>query len=274
MPELPEVETIVKGLRKLITDHVVQNIIVREPKLIAFPAVDDFKDELVGSCIDGINRRGKYILIRFKGDKTLVVHLRMTGRLLVKPRNIEYDKHTHIIFELNNGIDLRFHNMRKFGRMYLVDTGAYQEAGGLAKLGPEPLSIDFTLKKFKEILKSRTTNIKSLLLNQTFIAGLGNIYTDEALFMAGIAPDRRVNTLTDIEKEKLYRAIRKVLKSGIKYGGTSFSDYLNAFGKKGDFQKELQVYQQDGKKCPACGQIIEKKRVAGRGTHYCPDCQR
>ena len=273
MPELPEVETIVKGLSELITGNVINNIIIREPKIIAFPDAKDFKKSLCGKTIKAINRRGKYILIRIEDDKTLVIHLRMTGKLLVKPHELQYDTHTHIIFELSNKMDIRFHNVRKFGRMYLIENGAYQNAGGLAKLGPEPLSNKFTLDKFKGLFKSRSANIKSLLLNQSFIAGMGNIYTDEALFIAGISHDRNADTLTDSEKEKLYRSIRKVLKNGIKYGGTSFSDYLNAIGEKGDFQKELKVYQQTGEKCPECGETIEKKRVAGRGTHYCPNCQ-
>lgn len=273
MPELPEVETIVRGLRDLITGHKINQVWVREPKLIVFPAEDEFKRQLNGREVIALNRRGKYILINLEGGKTLVVHLRMTGKLLVKPREIDVDKHTHIIFELDNGMDLRFHNVRKFGRVYLVDTGSWQEAGGLAELGPEPLSDKFTLTELKNRIKGRKMMIKSLLLNQKFIAGLGNIYTDEALFRAGISPKRRADTLSDEELERLYRAIRRVLELGIEYGGTTFSDYLDARGKQGEFQKKLLVYRQTGENCPQCGHEIIREKIGGRSSHYCPGCQ-
>lgn len=274
MPELPEVETIVTGLRELVVGHIINKVIIREEKIIAFPEVKEFEKELYEKDIISVDRRGKYILLRIEGNKTLVVHLRMTGRLLVKPQKLEYDKHTHVIFKLNNDFDLRFHNVRKFGRMYLVDSGDYGPAGGLATLGPEPLSDAFTLEEFKKQLKNRRTNIKSLLLNQKFLAGLGNIYTDEALFRAKISPYRTADTLTENEKMDLYTAIRSVLKSGVDSGGTSFSDYLNIKGEKGNFQNKLKVYQREGKKCSICGHEIKKDKVAGRGTHYCSTCQK
>lgn len=274
MPELPEVETIVIGLRELITGYTIENIIVREANLIAFPGVEDFKNELWEKTIKAVERRGKYILIELNGNKTLVIHLRMTGRLLVKSRELEYDKHTHIIFQLDRDLDLRFHNLRKFGRLYLIDNDDYGFAGGLADLGPEPLSTEFTLDKFMDAISKRKANIKSLLLKQNFIAGLGNIYTDEALFLAHISPERSSNSLSEKEIADLYSSIRKVLKRGIELKGTSFSDYRNAKGEKGSFQKELKVYQQEGKGCINCGHMILKKKIAGRGTHYCPNCQK
>ncbi|MFP4661439.1 MAG: bifunctional DNA-formamidopyrimidine glycosylase/DNA-(apurinic or apyrimidinic site) lyase [Halanaerobiales bacterium] len=275
MPELPEVETIVTGLRELIVGHTIREVIVREKNIIAYPSADKFKDDLTDKKILAVDRRGKYILLRVEDHKTLVVHLRMTGRLLVKPTTIKYNKHTHVIFKLNNDIDLRFHNVRKFGRMYLVDTTeSYGPAGGLATLGPEPLSDEFTLDKFKDRIEKRKSNIKALLLNQKFLAGLGNIYVDEALFEAGVSPERRSDSLSESEKEEIYYAIRSVLKRGVEAGGTSFSDYLDARGGKGNFQKQLRVYQQEDKKCPVCGNIIIKKKIAGRGTHYCPTCQK
>ncbi len=274
MPELPEVETIVIGLRELIIGHTINDVIIKEKNIIAFPSPKEFQKELLKKSITAIDRRGKYILIRIEGNKTLVIHLRMTGRLLVKPRGLSYDKHTHIIFKFDDEMDLRFHNVRKFGRMYLVDSGDYGPAGGLDKLGPEPLSEEFTLEVFMEIINTRKTNIKSLLLNQSFLAGLGNIYVDEALFRAFISPRRKADNLSDQEKQRLYQAIRSVLKSGVESGGTTFSDYLNAKGEKGNFQKQLKVYQQEDKECPNCGHRIIKEKIAGRGTHYCPDCQK
>lgn len=274
MPELPEVETIVIGLRELIVGNTIHEIIVREADIVAFPTVEEFKKGLYKKCIKAVDRRGKYILLRIEGQKTLVIHLRMTGRLLVKPGKADYDKHTHIIFKLDNELDLRFHNIRKFGRMYLVDSDDYKPAGGLATLGPEPLSEEFTLEVFKDQINKRRTNIKSLLLNQSFIAGLGNIYVDESLFRAGISPQRRSDTLSEKEKQELYLAIRSVLRLSIKAGGTSFSDYLNARGEKGDFQNHLKVYQQEDEACSICGHKIIKEKIAGRGTRYCPVCQK
>ncbi len=274
MPELPEVETIVRGLKELIKGRRITAIKVREAKLIAYPSKDEFINQLKGKKIIDINRRGKYILIALEGNKNLVIHLRMTGRLLVKGSEEPYYKHTHIIFRLDDDRELRFNNMRKFGRMYLIDAGEWQQAGGLAELGPEPLSSDFTLRDFTLSFKNRRTSIKALLLNQKFIAGLGNIYVDEALFLAGISPLRKADSLTDKEIEKLYHSIREVLRQGIESGGTTFSDYLNARGGEGSFQKKLHVYQREGKDCHRCQTKIIKERVAGRGTHYCPGCQR
>jgi formamidopyrimidine-DNA glycosylase len=273
MPELPEVETIVVGLRELITGHIIKDVLIREEKVIAFPPKEEFESSIKGKEIQSVNRRGKYILINLSEGMTMVVHLRMTGRLMVLPKEVDYDKHTHVVFHLENGLDLRFHNLRKFGRIYLVQDNQFERVGNLTALGPEPLSVDFTLEKFKELLQGRTTNIKALLLKQDFIAGLGNIYTDEALFEAGISPRKLVKDLTDEQIDKLYKAIKAVLQRGIKYGGTSFSDYRNARNEKGDFQNRLSVYKQKGKKCPRCGAEIVKEKIAGRGTHYCPQCQ-
>ncbi|MFW6035862.1 MAG: bifunctional DNA-formamidopyrimidine glycosylase/DNA-(apurinic or apyrimidinic site) lyase [Halothermotrichaceae bacterium] len=274
MPELPEVETIVIGLKNMVVNNIIKDVIIKETGLIAFPDPDTFKKALKGKKIRAIKRRGKYIIFNISDQKNLIIHLRMTGRLLVKPSNLEYNKHTHIIFKLDDAMDLRFNNVRKFGRLYLVEKGEYKEAGGLADLGPEPLAQKFTFKKFKELFINRSKNIKALLLDQTFLAGLGNIYTDEALFSAGINPMRTADSLNNNEKKKLYKAIKKVLKIGIKYGGTSFSDYVNASGEKGEFQDKLKVYQKEGHRCPECGSEIVKTRIAGRGTHYCPQCQK
>ncbi|MFW5786970.1 MAG: bifunctional DNA-formamidopyrimidine glycosylase/DNA-(apurinic or apyrimidinic site) lyase [Halanaerobiales bacterium] len=274
MPELPEVESIVNGLKKLIIGSEIKYTIIREKKIIGFPRPEKFKNESQGKKVININRRGKYILINLDNVKEIVIHLRMTGKLLVLPRGKDYNKHTHIIFQLTNSRDLRFNNIRKFGRVYLIDKGDYDKAGGLAELGPEPLSDDFTFLDFVELFEGRTARIKSLLLNQKFIAGLGNIYTDEALFRAGIHPARCADTISESELLKLYKAIREILKLGIKYKGTSFSDYVNALGEAGKFQEKLNVYQKEGEKCPVCGSIIEKEKLSGRSSHYCPECQK
>jgi formamidopyrimidine-DNA glycosylase len=276
MPELPEVETVVKGLRPLITDKIVTAVEIREENMIAFPKADieAFTDSLVGSKIEAINRRGKYIIIELSQDKNMVIHLRMTGKLLVKEVKEFRDKHTHVIFSLNDGQEIRFNNIRKFGRVYLIDKNHPEQAGGLADLGPEPLSDDLTVEDFKKLFENRRALMKSLLLNQHFIAGIGNIYADEILFRSGVRPDRTADTLTEMEKEAVYHNMREILKKGIIYGGTSFSDYVNAFGEKGSFQEELRVHQRQGEECYECGSIIEKIKVSGRSTYFCPQCQK
>lgn len=298
MPELPEVETIVRGLQKDLKDCLITDVDIREQKVIGFPDSDSFRQLLNNIKIEDIHRRGKYIVFHLQHKKKkaislsgkqlsgetpskieylqhryLIVHLRMTGKLLIKNKNDQIHKHTHVIFHLNNSYQLRFNNVRKFGRMYLVDENKLEKAGGFCKLGPEPLARNFTVGDFKELFTGRSRIIKALLLQQDFVAGLGNIYTDEALFRAGIDPRRKANSLQDKEIRQLYQAVREVLREGIKYCGTSISDYVNSWGESGSFQQRLRVYQKDGQPCSLCGQEIMKIKAAGRGTHFCPHCQ-
>lgn len=274
MPELPEVENIILGLKNLLKNCIINSVVIFEPKMIAFPVIEKFSKNIKNKKILDITRRGKYILFHLSDDKILVIHLRMTGKLLVKPEEEDRNKHTHLIFKLNSDDDLRFNNIRKFGRVYLIDSDHYEDAGGLAELGPEPLAEDFDLGNFKKIFEGRSGKIKPLLLNQKFIAGLGNIYTDEVLFRSGIHPMRKADTLSDEELENLYNSIRKILKLGIEYNGTTFSDYVNAFGEKGSFQEKLKVYQREGKDCLECDGEIEKEKVGGRSSYYCSQCQK
>ncbi len=274
MPELPEVETIIRELKKIIINKKIVEIKVHEAMVIGYPDNEQrFIDDLKGQKIINISRRGKYIVMSLDREMKLVIHLRMSGKLLIKDSSQKYNKHSHVIFKLNNGQDLRFNTIRKFSRVYLVKNSCMENAGGLVNLGPEPLSDNFTLKDFKSLFKGRRAFIKSLLLNQKFLAGMGNIYTDEALFRAGIKPDRKANTLTDKKISALYSAIKEVLRDGINYGGTSFSDYVNTMGHEGDFQKQLMVYQREGEDCLKCGCKIVKDKLCGRSTHYCPHCQ-
>lgn len=274
MPELPEVETIVRGLQQEVIGSRIVGVIVREDMLLANRDQKKFIETIAGRVIKSVKRRGKYIIIGLSGNYSLVIHLRMTGKLLIKPSEAGFDKHSHVIFRLEGDRDLRFNNIRKFGRIYVVEGDNWQQAGSLSELGPEPLAHDFTVDKFKERISRRTTGIKSLLLKQDFIAGMGNIYTDEALYRAGISPYRSADSLTDKEITALYQAIRKVLKLGIKYNGTTFSDYVNSNGESGEFQEKLQVYQHDGEDCARCHHTIQKDKIAGRGSHFCPNCQR
>lgn len=274
MPELPEVQTVVTGLNNILKNKKIINTYIYDDTVIGYPEKGDFIKKSNGKTIKSLSRKGKYIIINFKQPpERLVVHLRMSGQLLYKKREANRQKHTHVVFEFNDNTDLRFNNVRKFGRLYLIDDQNLDKAGNLENLGVEPLSDKFTLELFKEILKNRTGMIKPLLMNQEIIAGIGNIYADEALFLSQIRPDKKANKLSEKEIEDLYHKIRKILKKGIKMGGTSVSDYVNALGKAGQFQNELNVYKKEGKKCNYCDEKIVKKKVSGRVARFCPNCQ-
>jgi len=270
MPELPEVETIVRGLREPLVGRQFTGVRVGWENLVARPSVEGFERGLVGQRILGLKRRGKYLVFALSGEGSLIVHLRMTGRLSIKNSDDGLDKHDHLIFELDDGRELRFNNVRKLGRVYLVD----DEDEIVGKLGPEPLGDDFTLADFAALLSGRRGKIKPLLLNQRFIAGVGNIYADEALFAALIHPERRADTLTTEEIENLYCAIRQVLAQGIANRGTTLSDYLDAEGRKGRNQEYLRVFRRASQPCPRCEMTIERTVVGGRGTYFCPRCQK
>ncbi len=274
MPELPEVETIVRGLRDVLCGKTIAGVDIREEMIIGYPEKPvKFREGLLGRKITAMGRRGKYIILDLNSNLQLIIHLRMTGKLLLKMREEEIESHTHLILRFKEGGDLRFNNVRKFGRMYLIDRDNPEKAGGFARLGPEPLSPEFSPEVFQEILKGSSRAVKALLLDQKKIAGLGNIYADEALFRAGIHPSQPADELTRDDVERLYQSIDQVLKAGIKYSGTSFSDYVNALGETGSFQERLMVYGRDGEKCPRCSCQISKDRIASRSTHFCPDCQ-
>jgi formamidopyrimidine-DNA glycosylase len=198
----------------------------------------------------------------------------MTGQLLISNQEEPRTKHTHLVFHLSGGKQLRFVDVRKFGLIFLVRSGAWDQAGGLAQLGPEPLAEDFTVEVLLGVLKNRKGMLKAFLLDQKRIAGIGNIYADEILFMAGLLPQRRIETLNMPEIEALYLAIRTKLQEGVEYRGTSISDYVDGRGEKGSFQERLQVYDRGGKPCLKCGTNLVKSVVAGRGTVSCPKCQR
>jgi formamidopyrimidine-DNA glycosylase len=278
MPELPEVETIVRGLREPLVGRQFtgirvgwENLIARpRPELAEGPPVEEFKQGLIGQTISAVKRRGKYLICSLSGGDSLIVHLRMTGRLLIKNSDDELDKHDHLIFELDDRRELRFNNVRKLGRVYLVE----DEDEIVGKLGPEPLDDDFAPVDFAALLSARRGKIKPLLLNQRFMAGVGNIYADEALFAACIHPERKADTLTAEEIERLYDAIRRVLRQGIENRGTTFSAYRDAEGREGRNQEHLQVSRNTDQPCPRCGTLIERTVVGGRGTYFCPRCQK
>jgi formamidopyrimidine-DNA glycosylase len=272
MPELPEVETIRRELSSLC-GLTITGVTVLSPKLIRGASADEFADGATGLVISAVERRGKFLLLRLEPGFDLVVHLRMAGRLYVNAPDDPIEKHTHVIFDLSDGRQLRYIDLRHFGIICLVERDCHAELGLLTRLGPEPLSDDFTLEYLRAGLARRRGPIKPLLLNQEFIAGIGNIYADESLFAARVHPERPANSLTATEVERLWRAIRDVLSAGIEFGGTTFSTYRHSDGSRGEFAAYLKVYGHEGDPCPLCGTPIQRIRLGGRSAHFCPQCQ-
>jgi len=270
MPELPEVETVVRGLREALIGRWIEDMWQDWPATIHSPAPDEFAARVSGQRVRAHNGRGKYSLIALDFD-TLVIHLKMSGRLYVTNTDEEHeaDRWVHVRFDLDNGQQLRFSDLRKFGRVYLTD-----DVGSLlGHLGPEPLSDEFTLAVFRAGMKGRRRAIKSLLMEQEFIAGIGNIYADEALFRAGIHPATRVDLLTEADTKRLHQTIRDALLAGIKHEGASIGWYRKPDGDKGQSQNHFYAYGRTNLPCRICGTAINKIRVAQRGTHFCPQCQ-
>jgi formamidopyrimidine-DNA glycosylase len=262
MPELPEVETVVRSVAAYLAGRTILETRFTS-KFVTPGNRAKLARQLAGRRIESVQRRGKFIVIAL--DKgTLTVHLGMTGKLLLQ--GDAGDAHTHGVFELDDGM-LLYHDPRQFGR---IEWSAGPSRRVL-RLGPEPLEI--SLAEFRSRLK-RKTGMKALLLNQAFLAGLGNIYADESLFAAGIHPLTPASKLTAARAEKLYLAIRAILTQAIQLGGSSISDYVNAQGERGWFQMEHRAYGREGQPCTTCGRPIRKILVAQRGTHYCPKCQK
>ena len=271
MPELPEVQTVVDTLRPEVVNKKIQAVKVIEEKLISCPSLEEFKEILTDNKIIDVSRRGKYIIIELADGHFLVTHLRMTGRIVATTSDKELGKYDYILLPFTDGSELRLGSKRKFTRVYLVEDLA--EAGSLTDLGPEPLSDEFTFAKFKEMIAPRRGQIKPLLLNQKFLAGLGNIYVDESLFISGIHPQRTADTLTDEELEKLHHAIRQVLAEGIRHRGTTKRDYVDASGEAGSYQDQLRVYDREDEECIKCDNQINRIKVGGRSSYFCPQCQ-
>lgn len=272
MPELPEVETIRRTLEPKLIGRTIGDGAAYHPKLIQGQSQHEFFDQIRGRKILRLTRRGKYLLIHLSGDLLIGVHLRMTGQLTVVPQDIPAAPATYLRLQLDNDLELRFCDQRKFGRFFSCSEESLPR--GLTKLGPEPLSPDFSQEVLKRRLSRRHLAIKKALLNQEILAGLGNIYADEALFVAGIHPERPAKSLNDPELDKLFHAIRRVLQEGIENHGTTKRNYRDGDGHPGSNQEHLQVYDREGQTCLKCGTTIVKTFVGGRGTHFCPKCQK
>ncbi|MFC1632520.1 bifunctional DNA-formamidopyrimidine glycosylase/DNA-(apurinic or apyrimidinic site) lyase [Patescibacteria group bacterium] len=282
MPELPEVETQVRHLRKLVVGHKIKDVWSDTKKIVHGTSYVAFKKDIVGRKIIAFRRRGKNILMDLSGGKTAIVHFRMTGHFLYSQNTKdkwwlwETEPYVRFAMKLDNNAALLFSDIRKFGTIHYTDTANLAENHILAKLGPEPLADSFSFEKFREIMSSRKGIIKPILLNQTVLVGIGNIYADESLYDAGIHPRQRVDRLTDADLKKLYKAIRKNLSDGIKHKGTTVGEYVDARGKSGKHQNYLRVYKKKGEKCAkrGCSGKVKRIVVAQRGTHYCPRCQK
>ncbi|MBN3032852.1 MAG: bifunctional DNA-formamidopyrimidine glycosylase/DNA-(apurinic or apyrimidinic site) lyase [Candidatus Saganbacteria bacterium] len=288
MPELPEVETIKRGLAKNIVGKRISGFAADVPKMLNRPAAA-YRKTVAGKKITGIGRRAKMLIVDLDGGWRLWFHLKMTGQLVFSGgkkkvvgghpirEGFEQDpnRFTRATFEFSDGSHLFFNDVRKFGWVRLYRDRELAGRLEAMKLGPEPLSPEFTLPFFRKSLQRRPNNkIKAFLMDPRNVVGLGNIYSDEVCFYARVRPDRRVKTLKDNEIKLLFQGIRKILAEAIKYEGTSFSDYVNALGEAGAYTKKLKVYQRYGLKCCRCRGKVSRMKFGGRTSHFCPSCQR
>lgn len=270
MPELPEVETIVRGLRKNIPHQKISRVKVNLDKVVKNDK-KDFGSLLTGLVFQDVRRRGKMIIFDLSEGWSLVVHLKMTGQLIYTQPEAPVTKHTHLVFELNSGDQLRYVDLRQFGYLLLARTDQVDKLPQLAELGPDALEI--SCQEFQKLIASKKGAIKPLLLNQSFLAGLGNIYADESLHLAQIPPRRPASALTSSQTEKLYQVIRKTLTKAIDLKGSSVNNYVDSDGERGSYQKLHQVYGREGKPCFQCGQFIKRLKLNSRSTYFCPSCQ-
>ncbi len=275
MPELPEVETYVRDLTPMLRGRQITAAQVFWSRTIASPSVEEFVAQIPGQRFATFGRRGKYMLLGLESGWTLIVHLRMTGHFVVEPADAVIDKHTHVVLDLDDGSRLLYRDSRKFGRLWLVPDAEQV----VRKLGPEPLDEQFELERFAQQLQGRKAPIKALLLDQALVAGVGNIYADEALFRAGIHPARLGGSLSTTEIARLHTAIAEVLKAGIasagsSLGGSWIQNYSRPGGQLGGFQEEHRVFRRTGRPCYVCGAPVERIVLAQRSTHFCPTCQK
>ncbi len=296
MPELPEVETIKRGLEQGLVGQTISGVKIDWAKSFHSSA-EEIKKLVIGAKFDGIERRAKVLVINLSGSHSLLVHLKMTGQLVwdhkseVKgqvsnvrkvgghpsPSMVDElpDKSTRVIFEFKTGDKLFFNDQRKFGWIKLVESSMVDRDPLISRLGPEPLSKDFTLDSFTKVIKRRPKSpIKPVILDQSTVSGVGNIYADESLHLAKIHPLRLAGSLTPAEIKRLHQAIKDIITLGIKHGGSSVRNYVNHMGGKGDYLDLARVFRRQGQPCPVCGTEVKKIRVAGRGTHFCPKCQK
>jgi formamidopyrimidine-DNA glycosylase len=280
MPELPEVETVARDLRALVVGATIVGASCDWPRTLATHDPDAFATAIAGRTVTDVGRRGKRIVVELSGDRALTIHLKMTGQVFVVSADAPSDRHVHVVLALDDGREIRFRDMRKFGRVGLYarsEVGDLEtddgEAGPLAGLGPEPLEASFTLRVFRDRLRGRRGRLKTLITDQSFVVGVGNIYADEALWRARLHPLRTAATLRPDDERRLYRDVRGILAEAVERRGSSIDDYT-APGGDGSMQERLDVYQREGQPCPRCGRPIRRAVLGQRATHFCSFCQR
>ena len=293
MPELPEVETVKRGLEQKLKNFIIKKVEICRDSTVAYPIDNqDFIEGLQNSLIHKWNRRGKYLIAElkkiqkaninienedtFRNNGVLVIHLRMTGYFTFNHKLTYPCKHTRVRFFDNKNNELRYIDLRSFGQMWwvkkeLLPTNIIK---GLGSLGPEPFSDDFNTNYLTNVISNKKRSIKSILLDQTIVAGIGNIYADESLYSAGISPFREARTIKKNELKKLKIAIVDILKKSIGAGGTTFSDFRDLEGESGNFGLQTNVYRRTGKECHKCKNIVERQKISGRSTHWCRKCQK
>ncbi len=289
MPELPEVETIVRDLKTKVLGRTFVDVWTDFQRILKKPnSFEEFKKQIKGKKILSVWRRGKNIIFDLSKNLSLLIHQKLTGHLLygtwdtkqgewiVKekgPLRDPVNRFIHLMFWLDNGKMLALSDLRKFAKVELWNKDELKESEEIKSLGPEPLERDFTFKKFKEILQQAHGKIKQVLMDQTAIAGIGNIYSDEILWMAKTHPFKTILDLNEEKLKAIYKAMRVILPRAIKLGGESFSDYRRISGEKGFYDKARKVYRREGEKCSRCGTIIKRAKIGGRSAHFCPKCQ-
>ncbi len=273
MPELPEVETVKETLKLKLIDKKIKDVKIYYDGIIAYPEIKEFSKQIKNLPIKDINRRGKWLM--FDLDKYyLLSHLRMEGKYFFKNKGDKLDNHEHVVFSLDSNEELRYRDTRKFGKMYLIKKEDINNVGPIKDLGLEPWDTNLTKEYLKDKYKTKKLPIKTVLLDQSIIVGIGNIYADEILFLSKLNPLIKCCDLNDDDLENIIKYTKEVLEKAIKLGGTTIRTYTSVDGVHGRFQNELLVHGKDNDSCPACGQAIKKIRVGGRGTYYCSNCQK
>ncbi|MDI6689455.1 MAG: DNA-formamidopyrimidine glycosylase [Actinomycetota bacterium] len=274
MPEMPEVETIRRELEEKVKGEEITKVEVRSAKPLKNATVEEFTDVVEGATIEDVKRRGKILIINLSAGYSLLIHLKLTGRILYQIANAPMEKHTHVIFSLDDH-QLRFWDQRQFGYIKVFKTEDLPNAPEVKELGPEAMGEDFILEVFQKLLQTRKRGpIKPLLMDQNFIAGVGNVYADEALYYAGVQPTRIVSSLSRGEIAKIYEGIRRILPAALEYRGSSVDLYVDIYGRQGEYVPYLKVYGREGEPCERCGTPIRKITLRGRGAHFCPKCQK
>lgn len=272
MPELPEVETVKNTLKRLVLNKKILSVNIYHSNIIAYPSVDEFKEKIKNQTINDITRRGKWLIFELD-NYYLVSHLRMEGKYFLKNSSEELVKHEHVVFSFKDQ-ELRYHDTRKFGKMYLIDKEKLETSKPINELGLEPWDNNLTIDYLKEKYLNKNIPIKTVLLDQSIITGIGNIYADEILFKSRINPLIKPKELTEEQLNNIIKYTRETLEEAIKLGGTTIKSYESAKGVHGLFQNKLLVHSRVGEACPECGTTIIKISVNGRGTYYCKNCQK